>query len=67
MQWTFNETNRLRILRRYVAGYACLIVGIVGLLELGFGDAMGWRRVLLSVMLVITGAGNLMTSKTPRK
>ena len=63
----FKETNRLRILRRYVAGYGCLIAGIIGLVELGTGEDIGWRKVLLHVLLVIAGVCNLLTSKAPAK
>jgi hypothetical protein len=68
------ETNRLRLLRRFVAGYACLGVGAFCLSDLFARNVLGWgdaeplnpRHLALHVLLVITGAGNLLTSKSPK-
>ena len=69
----FNETNRLRILRRYVGGHALLIFGLYGLIEmfaehvLGWGTPgpIKWSLLAIHILSVIAGACNLLTTKAP--
>ena len=75
MQPIFKETNRLRAIRRFVAGYACLIAGMFGLIELIAGNVIGlgktepvpWILVVPFICLLISGGCNLLATKPPDK
>ncbi len=73
MRPIFRETNRLRLCRRYVGGYALLFFGLYGLMEmfaehvLGWGTPgpVKWSSLVLHVLFVISGVCNLLTTKAP--
>ena len=67
------ETKRLRVIRRYVAGYACLIAGFLGLIDLIAGSVIGLGKtepvpgMLVVLCLLICGGCNLLTTRNPDK
>lgn len=71
MQPLFKETNRLRIVRRFIAGYACLVFGLFGLMDMLARNVLGLGKtaqfnlldLILFVCLMVAGGCNVLDTR----